>query len=117
MREADAQDLAINPLAVEALVREQQLWGDPGDPVFDLVRNSIAAGEAGAVTVENARQFFHAGKQSFRDPRFPGAYEAVIVLFKVDDAGFGQLPYRSKCLVQDGKVATWIDPVPVWTDG
>jgi hypothetical protein len=113
-READSEWLNERVHVVRRLERKQQLWDDLDDSRFVALRESVSAGRAGAVRIHDLDRVFYRGPETHYEAGFEGQLDTVLVTFQVNDAGFGKLPYYSKCLMRRSSVVGWLNPVPEW---
>ncbi|NNE90237.1 MAG: hypothetical protein HKN23_01185 [Verrucomicrobiales bacterium] len=97
------------PEKVAALTANAGKWDDTGDPRFHPVKASIARGDLGTVTVEEATSFRWNGSERVGG-ELAGSYDTVSVHFEVSTI-FGKFPTDYKCLLNGNRVVGWIDPL------
>ncbi len=110
LRQKERAKLARTPQVVERMAKVSGAWHDPGDPRFVPVKASLAAGEVKAVQLNEAKKFRWNGSEKINGDRYRGTFDTVTVHFEVNTI-FGMFPNTLKCLLKDGKVEGWIDPV------
>lgn len=83
---------------------------DSGDPRFAAVKESLSKGELRAARLDEAVDYHWNGSEQINGETFKGSYDSVTVSFEVHTI-FGVFPAEYKCLLRNGKVAGWMDPV------
>lgn len=104
------KNLVANPEIYKNFGKAEEGWDDPNDPLFELVKASLAKGEVKAVQLNEAKQFRWNGSEKINGDKYQGTFDTVSVKFEVNTI-FGVFPNEFKCLVQAGRVVGWIDPL------
>ncbi len=81
-------------------------WTDGSAPVFSVMRESLARGEATDRLLEDARKWRWIGREKVNGQN----YETGIVSIEVETI-FGVFASEIKALIRDGRVEKWVDPV------
>ena len=111
-REEDFEWLIKHKSLSRRILREGKLWHDATEARFANVIRSVEGGRAGPVLPEDVGALFWRGPEYVGRDGFSGQFSVILVRFDHDDAGFGRLPYFSKCLLTGKAVVGWLDPVP-----
>ena len=109
LREKAKKNLQAKPEQLAAL-QNGTAWKDDGDPRFGPVKASLAAGDVKAFNLEEAVGFRWNGSERINGDRFRGTFDTVTVKYEARTI-FGRFPGEMKCLLQNGKVVGWIDPL------
>jgi len=81
-------------------------WHDPNDPRFNPVKEYLKAGKFSTAYLEEAKKWRWVGADTHEGEK----YDAVLVYFETETI-FGIFPHTVKCLLQNGRVVKWVDPV------
>ncbi len=104
------KSLTANPDIYKNFGKAEKGWDDPNDPRFEIVKASLAKGDVRAVQLNEAKQFRWNGSEKIKGDKYQGTFDTVSVKFEVNTI-FGVFPNEFKCLLQDGRVVGWIDPL------
>ncbi|MCB1230335.1 MAG: hypothetical protein KDN19_08720 [Verrucomicrobiae bacterium] len=108
-REKAKQALLAKPEALAAL-KGGGSFDQSGDARFAPVKASIANGDIKAFDPDEAMGFRWNGSEKINGDIYKGTYDTVTVKYEARTI-FGVFPGEAKCLLQNGKVIGWVDPI------
>lgn len=85
-------------------------FDESGDPRFAPVKASIALGAVKAFNADEAVGFRWNGSETINGDIHQGTFDTVTVKYEARTI-FGVFPGEAKCLLRNGKVIGWVDPV------
>ncbi len=110
-REKAKQALLAKPDALAELTGESAgSFDESGDPRFAPVKASLAGGAVKAFNLEEAVGFRWNGRETINGDVYKGSFDTVTVKYEARTI-FGVFPGEAKCLLQNGKVIGWVDPI------
>ena len=109
-REKAKQALLAKPEALAALKQGGGSFDESGDPRFAPVKASLASGAVKAFDLDEAVGFRWNGKEQINGDIYRGSFETVTVKYGAHTI-FGVFPGEAKCLLQNGNVIGWVDPI------
>lgn len=110
-REKAKRALLAKPETLAALTGGTAVtFDESGDPRFAPVKASLAANAVKAFTLQEAEAFRWNGSERINGDVYKGVFDTVTVKYKASTI-FGVFPGEAKCLLQNGKVIGWVDPI------
>lgn len=109
-RERAKRALLARPETLAAITGGAAAFDESGDPRFAPVKASLAANAVKAFSLQEAVAFRWNGSEQINGDIYKGTFDTVTVKYEARTI-FGVFPGEAKCLLQNGNVIGWVDPI------